>query len=217
MMTAQFSITDIIDALLNNIRVLPDYNSSMTNMGTIELSKITQKINDMRMELDNCKESVLSVMGISLDVAQGRINKWEVLKMSERLNSKINSVITGIKSSIVRAVDVISRVLYNEEVDPNNVEVHLFSRTTIEYNNLINTSESITTLSQQMSAVIENALRTLELAGPLLNREEYLNYVSTTLKGIDPTFDKVVTEESMKEYLEFLKEKLNQGIGNDDY
>jgi hypothetical protein len=68
-----------------------------------------------------------------------------------------------------------------------------------------------------MSAVIENALRTLELAGPLLNREEYLNYVSTTLKGIDPTFDKVVTEESMKEYLEFLKEKLNQGIGNDDY
>lgn len=217
MMTAQFSITDIIDALLNNIRVLPDYNSSMTNMGTIELSKITQKINDMRMELDNCKESVLSVMGISLDVAQGRINKWEVLKMSERLNSKINSVITGIKSSIVRAVDVISRVLYNEEVDPNNVEVHLFSRTTIEYNNLINTSESITTLSQQMSAVIENALRTLELAGPLLNREEYLNYVSTTLKGIDPTFDKVVTEESMKEYLEFLREKLNQGIGNDDY
>lgn len=216
-MTSQFSITDIIDSLLNNVRVFPDYNSSMTNMGTVELNKITQKINEMRMELENCKDSVLSVMGITSDVSQGRMNKWEVLKMSERLNSKINAVIAGIKASIVSAVDVIARNIYKDSIDPNLVEVHLFSRTTIEYNNLINTSESITTLSQQMSTVIETALRTLELAGPLLNREEYLNYIATLLKGIDPTFDKVVTEDSLKEYLEFLNAKLNQGMGNDEY
>lgn len=215
-MTAQFSITDIIDALLNNVRVLPDYNSSMTNMGTVELNKINQKLQEMRMELENCKDSVLSVMGISLDMAQGRISKWEVLKMSERLNSKINSVISGIKSSIVSAVDVISRNLYEDELDPSLVDVHLFSRTTIEYNNLINTSESITTLTQQMITIIESALRALEMAGPLFNQEEYLNYISTILKGVDPTFDKVVTEESMKEYLKFLQAKMNGGMMNDD-
>lgn len=216
-MTSQFSITDIIDALLNNIRVLPDYNSSMTNMGTVELNKINQKLQEMRMELDNCKDSVLSVMGISLDMAQGRISKWEVLKMSERLNSKINSVISGIKSSIANAVDVISRNIYEDELNPALVEVHLFSRTTIEYNNLINTSESITTLTQQMITIIESALRALEMAGPLFNQEEYLNYVSTILKGVDPTFDKVITEDSMKEYLQFLQAKLNGGMMQDDY
>lgn len=211
-LTSQFSITDIIDSLLNNVRVFPDYNSSMTNMGTVELNKISQKIQEMRMELDNCKDSILSVMGITSDVSQGRMNKWEVLKMSERLNSKINAVIAGIKASIVGAVDVIARNIYKEGIDPNLVEVHLFSRTTIEYNNLINTSESITTLIQQMSAVIETSLRTLEMAGPFFNKEGYLNYVSTQLKGIDPTFDKVVTEESLAEYLEFLNAKLNQGM-----
>ena len=216
-MSSQFSISDIVDALLNNVRVLPDYNSSMTNMGTVELSKISQQIDKIRMELDTCKDSVLSVMGITSDVAQGRASKWEVLKMSERLNSRINAVISGIKSGIVNAVDVISRNLYNEPVDSNNVVVNLFSRTTIEYNNLINTSESISTLTQQMSTVLEMALRTLEVAGPLFNRGEYLNYVSTTLRGIDPTFDKIITEDSIKEYLEFLQSKIDSGmIGNND-
>ena len=216
-MSSQFSISDIVDALLNNVRVLPDYNSSMTNMGTVELSKISQQIDKIRMELDTCKDSVLSVMGITSDVAQGRASKWEVLKMSERLNSRINAVISGIKSGIVNAVDVISRNLYNEPIDSNNVVVNLFSRTTIEYNNLINTSESISTLTQQMSTVLEMALRTLEVAGPLFNRGEYLNYVSTTLRGIDPTFDKIITEDSIKEYLEFLQSKIDSGmIGNND-
>lgn len=213
MMSSQFGITDIIDSLLNNVRVLPDYNSSLTNMGTVELNKINQKIQEMRMELDNCKDSVLSVMGISLDVAQGRISKWEILKVSERMNSKVNSIISGLKSSIVTAIDVISRNLYNEEIAPELVEVHLFNRTTIEYNNLINTSESISALTQQISTVVEMALRTIEIAGPLFNKEEYLNYVATTLKSIDPTFDKVVTNDSIAEYLEFLNEKLEGGGG----
>lgn len=68
-----------------------------------------------------------------------------------------------------------------------------------------------------MSTVLEMALRTLEVAGPLFNRGEYLNYVSTTLRGIDPTFDKIITEDSIKEYLEFLQSKIDSGmIGNND-
>jgi hypothetical protein len=212
-LTSQFSITDIIDSLLNNVRVLPDYNSSMTNMGTVELNKVSQLIDKIRMELDICRESVLNVMGLTSDIAQGRISKWEVLKMSERLNSKVNAVISGLKSSIVNVVDVVSRNLYNEPIDPNLVEVHLFSRTTIEYNNLLNTSESIAGLNQQMYSVLEMALRTLDMAGPLFNKSEYLNYISVTLKSIDPSFDKVITEESINEFLQFKNE---QG-GGDGY
>lgn len=216
-MSSQFGISDIIDALLNNVRVLPDYNSSMTNMGTVELNKVSQQIDKIRMELDTCKESVLSTMGISMDLAQGRLGKWEVLKMSERLNSKINSIISGIKSSIVQSVDVISRRLYKEEINPKNISVHLFNRTTIEYNNLINTSESISTLVQQISTVLEMALRTIEMAGPLFNQEEYLSYVSTTLKSIDPSFDKIVTKESIKDYIEFLRSKMELPIEDQGY
>lgn len=217
-MSAQFGISDIIESLLNNVRVLPDYNSSLTNMGTVELNKINQKIQEMRMELDNCKDGVLSSMGVPLDLAQGRVSKWEVLKMSERLNSRINSIISGIKSSIKDAVNVISLNLYNEEVDPNMVEVHLFSRTTIEYNNMTNNAESISNLTQQMITVLDSSLRLLESsAGLLVDKEHYLGYVSTLLKNIDPEFDQIITQESISEYIDVLNQKLQQGVTGDEY
>lgn len=215
-LTSQFSLADIIDALLNNIRVLPDYNSSLTNMGTVELNKINQKIQEMRMELDNCKDSVLNTMGISLDLAQGRMSKWDTLKASERLNSRVNAIITGLKNSIAEICNVLSNIYYEEDMDEDQVEVLLFNRTTVEYNNLINTSESITQLTQQINNVVEMALRTLEMAGPFFNQVEYLNYVANTLKIMDPTFDKVITEESLNDYITFLQQKLNAGMTPDE-
>lgn len=215
-LTSQFSIADIIDALLNNIRVLPDYNSSLTNMGTVELNKINQKIQEMRMELDNCKDSVLNVMGISLDLAQGRMSKWDTLKASERLNSRVNAIISGLKSSIKEACNVLSNIYYNEDMDESLVDVLLFNRTTVEYNNLINTSESISQLTQQVNAVVEMALRTMEMAGPFFNQIEYLNYVANTLKVMDPTFDKIITEDTVNDYIAFLQQKLNAGMTPDD-
>lgn len=213
--SSQFGINDIIDSLLNNVRVLPDYNSSMTNMGTVELNKINQKIQEMRMELDSCKDSVLTSVGIPLELAQGRASKWEVLKMSERLNSRINAIISGIKSSIVDIVNVISLNLYNEQIDFNQVEVHLFSKTTIEYNNQMNTAESISNLVQQISAVVEMALRTLEVAGPFFNTEGYLNYVTTILKNIDPEIESFSSVEEVQAYAEYYKQKMGLGEGNE--
>lgn len=216
-MSSQFGISDIIDSLLNNVRVLPDYNSSMTNMGTVELNKINQKIQEIRMELDNCRENVLSAMGIPLDMFSGRVTKWEALKTSERLNSKINSLISGLKSSMIEATKVIYLNYYNEELDTNNVDVHLFSRTTVEYNNMTNNGESIQNLIQQISTVVELALRTLEMAGPLFDQEAYLTYITTMLKNIDPTIDTFTSIEQTQEYLKFLQAKQQSMADNGQY
>lgn len=207
-LTSQFGITDLLDSLLNNIRVIPDFNSSMSNMGTIDLNKITQKIQEIRMELDNCRENVLSTMGIPLDLFSGRVTKWEALKTSERLNSRINSFINTIKSSVINAARVVNRNLYNnEDIDPDSIEVHMFSKTTVEYNNQINNAEAISSIAQQIATVLEISLRTLEMSGPLFDQKGYLEYVNTLLKGIDPEIEKFMSSDQIESYLQFLQQK----------
>lgn len=215
-LTAQFGITDIIDALMNNVKIIPDYSSSAANMGTVELNKINQKIQEIRMELDNCRDNVMSSMGLSSDIYNNRLSKWEALKTSERLNSRINSYISGLKSSIIEACRVISLNLYEEDLDVNNVEVHLFSRTTTEYNTMTNSAEVIGTLIQQMSTILEMGLRTLEIAGPLFDQTAYLEYLTTTLKNIDPNMEAFTSKESIKEYIDMLKAKQQAAMMNGD-
>lgn len=215
-LTAQFGITDIIDALMNNVKIIPDYSSSAANMGTVELNKINQKIQEIRMELDNCRDNVMSSMGLSSDIYNNRLSKWEALKTSERLNSRINSYISGLKSSIIEACRVISLNLYEEDLDVNNVEVHLFSRTTTEYNTMTNSAEVIGTLIQQMSTILEMGLRTLEIAGPLFDQIAYLEYLTTTLKNIDPNMETFTSKESIKEYIDMLKAKQQAAMMNGD-
>lgn len=215
-LTAQFGITDIIDALMNNVKIIPDYSSSAANMGTVELNKINQKIQEIRMELDNCRDNVMSSMGLSSDIYNNRLSKWEALKTSERLNSRINSYISGLKSSIVNACRVVSLNLYEEDLDPESVEVHLFSRTTTEYNTMTNSAEVIGTLIQQMSTILEMGLRTLEIAGPLFDQESYLEYLTTTLKNIDPNMETFTSKESIKNYIDLLKAKQQAAMMNGD-
>ena len=215
-LTAQFGITDIIDALMNNVKIIPDYSSSAANMGTVELNKINQKIQEIRMELDNCRDNVLETMGLSSDLYNNRLSKWDALKTSERLNSRINSYISGLKSSIQEICRVISLNIYEEDLDINSVEVHLFSRTTTEYNIMTNSAEVIGGLIQQMSTILEFGLRTLEIAGPLFDQQSYLEYLTTTLKNIDPNMETFTSKESIKEYIDMLRAKQQAAMMNGD-
>ena len=109
-----------------------DYSSSMSNMGTVDLNKINQKIQEIRMELENVRDSVLNAMGIPGDIFTGRATKWEALKTSERLNSRINFYVSMLKSSIAEAAKIVILNIYDDELDPDSIEVHMFSKTTVE-------------------------------------------------------------------------------------
>ena len=46
-LSSNFNINGLIDAMMNNIRVIPDYHSTMGDMNNIDLSKITNKISEI--------------------------------------------------------------------------------------------------------------------------------------------------------------------------
>lgn len=206
-LSAQFSITDLIESLLNNIRVLPDYSDSLTNMNTVDISKVTNKIQEIRMELDNVRETVLNAMGIPLDLFSGRVTKWEALKTSERLNSKINSYVMMIKKSVSEVARVIYRNLYDEDLDVKDIEVHMFTRTTVEYNNMLNNAESISNVFQQLNIIVDIAMRTAETAGEMFDKTKYFEYVSSMLRNVDPNISEFITDERLESFSRNQEEK----------
>lgn len=210
-LTAQFDVTSFIEsALTQNVKFFPDYNATISNKNSLlPLDKLTDKLIELMQNLDQCRQNVLSPLGIPNTIFDSTTgSKWAILQQSERANSRVASLMSGITNSVQNLAALLYRTLYNEEIDPSSIKVHIFEKSTVEYNNQINQSESINSLVQGMGNVIQTALQTLDTAGPLLDPEKYLSYVQNLIKSIDPSADSMITEETIQAYIELFNMKL---------
>lgn len=210
-LTAQFDVTSFIEsALTQSVKFYPDYNATLSNKNSLlPLDKLGDKLIELMQNLDQCRSNVLSPLGIPNTIFDSTTgSKWAILQQSERANSRVASLMAGISGSIQKLVATLFRVLYNEDIDLSRIKVHIFEKSTVEYNNQINQSESINSLVQGMSNIITTSLQTLETAGPLLDPEKYLSYVQNLIKSIDPTSDSLITEDTIQKYIELFNSKL---------
>lgn len=210
-LTAQFDATSFIEsALTQNVKFYPDYNQTIASKNSLlPLDKLTDKLIDLMQNLDNCRNSVLSPLGIPptvFDNSSG--SKWQVLQQSERANSRISGFISGIRDSVVSLVLSIYQTLYGEDLDPSQITLHITTKTTVEYNNQINTSESVTGLVQGITNILQLALQTLDQASPLINPEAFIGYIQNLIKDIDPSTDSIMNEETIASYIELLQAKV---------
>lgn len=210
-LTAQFDATSFIEsALTQNVKFFPDYNATISNKNSLlPLDKLSDKLLELMQNLDQCRQNILSPLGIPMsifDSASG--SKWAILQQSERANSRIASLMSGVKNSIIDLVSSIYRTIYKEEIDPSNIKLHIFEKSTVEYNNQLNQSESINSLIQGISQVLQNSLQTMDIAGPLINPEQYLSYIQNLIKDIDPGADGLITEETIAAYIELFNAKV---------
>ena len=173
------------------------------------LDKLTDKLLDLMQNLDYVRNSVLAPLGLPASIMDGTSgSKWSILQQSERANSRVSSFIAGIKDSVISLVCSIYKTLYNEDLDPSLIQLHLFNKTTVQYNNEINEAESISSLVQGISGVITNSLQTLEQSAPLINPEAFLSYIQNLIKDIDPNTESLINEDTIKAYIELLEMKL---------
>lgn len=210
-LTAQFDATSFIEsALTQNVKFFPDYNATISNKNSLlPLDKLSDKLLELMQNLDQCRQNILSPLGIPMsifDSASG--SKWAILQQSERANSRVASLMSGVKNSIIDLVSSIYRTIYKEEIDPSNIKLHIFEKSTVEYNNQLNQSESINSLIQGISQVLQNSLQTMDIAGPLINPEQYLSYIQNLIKDIDPGADGLITEETIAAYIELFNAKV---------
>lgn len=222
-LTSQFDVTSFIEnTLTQSAKFVPDFNATLGNKNSmLPLDKLSDKLLDVLQSLDSCRSNVLSPLGLPntlLDSTSG--SKWAILQQSERANSRVTSFMTGIKDSVSNMVQTIYRILYNEELDPARIKLHISEKTTVEYNNQLNQSESVSGVINGISNILQTSLQTLEGAAPLLEPQAYLNYIQNLLKDIDPNTEPMITEETINQYMELLQAKVRSqmeqlGVGGD--
>lgn len=210
-LTAQFDVVSFIENTLTQpAKFIPDYNSTIGGKSSmIPLDKLTDKLLDIMQTIDQCKNNVLSPLGLPstlIDSTSG--SKWQVLQQSERANSKVSSFMSGIKDSVVSLVCNIYEILYSKELDPSLVKLHICEKTSVEYNNQINQSESIGTLVNSIVNILQTALQTVDIASPLLDTQAFLTYIHNLLKDIDPNTETLINEDTMKMYMQLVQAKL---------
>ena len=212
-LTSQFDVTSFIEnTLTQSAKFVPDFNATLGNKNSmLPLDKLSDKLLDILQSLDSCRNNVLSPLGLPstlLDSTSG--SKWAILQQSERANSRVTSFMTGIKDSVSNLVQTIYRVLYDEELDPARIKLHISEKTSVEYNNQLNQSESVSGVVNGISNILQVSLQALEGAAPLLEPQAYLSYIQNLLKDIDPNTEPMITEETISKYIELLQAKMNQ-------
>lgn len=211
-LSSQFDVISFIEnTLTQSAKFVPDYNSTLGGKNSmLPLDKLTDKLLDIMQTLDACKANILGPLGLPttlMDSTSG--NKWQVLQQSERANSRVSGFMNGIKSSVVALVCNIYKVVYDEELDPSLIKLHISEKTSVEYNNQINQSESINGLVQGVTSIIQNAIQTVETAAPLIDGKAYLSYIQTQIKSIDPNTETIITEDTLEQYMNLLQAKVN--------
>ena len=210
-LTSQFDVVSFIEnTLIKSAKFIPDYNSTLGGKNSLlPLDKLSDKLLDIMQSVETCKNNVLNPLGLPstiLDSTSG--SKWQVLQQSERANSRVATFMAGIKDSVTNLVCSLYNTLYNEDLDPSQVKLHIAEKTSVEYNNQINQTESINSLVQGVSGIIVNALQTLDQSAPFIDPKAFLEYIQNLLKDIDPNTEALVNESSIQNYLSVLKMKM---------
>jgi len=210
-LTSQFDVVSFIEnTLIKSAKFIPDYNSTLGGKNSLlPLDKLSDKLLDIMQSVETCKNNVLNPLGLPstiLDSTSG--SKWQVLQQSERANSRVATFMAGIKDSVTNLVCTLYKILYTEELDPSQVKLHIAEKTSVEYNNQINQTESINSLVQGVSGIIINALQTLDQSAPFIDPKAFLEYIQNLLKDIDPNTEALVNEGSIQNYLSVLKMKM---------
>lgn len=222
-LTSQFDIPSFIENTLSqSAKFVPDYNSTIGNKNSmIPLDKLSDKLLDIMQNLDGCRSNVLSPLGIPstiLDSTSG--SKWAILQQSERANSKVSSFMNGIKESVITLICTLHSIIYNEDIDPSLIKLHISEKTSVEYNNQINQSESVSGLITGITGILTTSLSALESAYPLVDSEAFLNYIRNLIKDIDSDTEPLITDKTIEAYVKYLKLKANamaeqQGIDSE--
>jgi hypothetical protein len=194
---ANFSINSLIDAIMHNIRVIPDYGDSMGSMNNVDLSKITNKIQEIESSQDNKLDNILTSLSIPKALRDGSATKWDAIKSSQRLNSKINSIVKDITSSLCIEACKLIKYRFNVNIDPQQLTCNLFNKTDVDYNVAITNTQIVSELTQGIQQILSNGSQTLQDI-PFIDKKEYLKYISDQLKSIDTDSVKFINDNTIE-------------------
>jgi hypothetical protein len=207
---ANFSISELMDMVLSNIRVVPDFGGALNELGNLDLSKISDKIQSIRGDQDNVRELILNGAAIPRSLYAGETTKWDAIKSSQRLANRVNFYINDIKGSCRYEACKFIKWNTGQDIDMNLIKCKLFKKTEADYNTELANSDIISDQLDKITRIIDNITRTAK-DQLVIDPEQWLIYTKTKLLSIDPDLDEVLTEKTLKNYVKtVLAERNNE-------
>lgn len=210
-LTSQFDVVSFIEnTVTQSAKFIPDYNATMGSKNQmVPLDKLSDKLLEILQTIDQCRANVLGPLGLPLTIVDSTSgSKWQVLQQSERANSRVSSFMAGIKDSVTNLVCGIYKKMYDADLNPSRVRLHICEKTSVEYNNQINQSESISGLLQGINGIIQGATQLIDSASPLIDADAFLTYVHNLIKDIDPNTENLITDTTKAQYVALSQAKL---------
>lgn len=209
--SSTFDATSFIENILSqNIKFFPDYNGTLTNKSSLNIDKLgSEKLMEIIQLLDSNRGNLLNSIGLPTSLLDGTsMGKWSVLQSSDRAQNRVTSFISGIQESIVNLVLAVYKKLYNEDLDPSLVKLHIFEKSSVEFNAQINQAESVSSIVNSISGLLQTVTQTMDGTIGLIEPEKMLNYIQNLIKDIDPSAAEIITKETIQQYVELYNMKL---------
>jgi hypothetical protein len=186
--SAALDYNDLTKLLIDTVRVLPDIEGKLQSLNPIRTTSLQEKIQQIRMESKELERDILSSLGVPVDLFEGQSSKWEVIKRSERLQSKVDYYINTLKGSIRRLAQSIYYLQNNRELKASSFKVTSFNESDLDIAQRSNKLQNLTELSQTLLNIVVGAEREL-MESRLVNKQAYFSLLKSNLKEIYPEIE----------------------------
>lgn len=176
---------DLVKMLIDTVRVLPDIDGKLQNLSEVRTTKLQEKIQQIRQETNELQNEIIASLGVPLDLFEGNSSKWEVIKRSERLQSRISYYTEMIKSSIKRLAQSLFYRIYDRELKPNDFKVLTFVESDLDIAQKTNKLQNLSELSNVLLNTIVSAERELSDSA-LIDKSQYFNFLKKNIEDIYP-------------------------------
>lgn len=212
LMSSKYGVNQLLETVMNNIRVLPDYQSAMGDMNNVDMSKITSKIQEIENTQEMKKESIYSANSIPRALFTGETTKWEAIKSSQRLQSKVNNLIKSITMSVSSEMARIYEDIYGSKLDPDLITVNLFSRTEIDYNNSLTNIDIASQMMQGITQILQTTQQFMTEV-KIIEPTQFAGYMLSKLKEIDPDIESFVNSKTIESAVKAIQAQQAQAEG----
>lgn len=189
------SVKQLAQSLIDNIRVIPDYDNKLAMLQDLSLDRVLDKIDRMRADQGMVKEDIIGSTGMPYELFEGRATRWEAIKTSQRFTSKINYYSDSINNSLVHFAEYLFQKLTDIDFGKikGKIKCNLVNKSILTESNNYNMMESMLEQVSRLADLSDLIDRTTQSS--FISQPRLREYLKVALSKIDSSMQDLIKSE----------------------
>lgn len=191
--SGQLRVDEITKSLIDNIRVIPDFDSKLSSLSNLELDRLSDKISDLRSDQNDIKESIIGATGVPIGLFNGETTRFEAIASSQRFNSKLNYYVDILNNSSIRLAKTLYKLKFGKDITKVKLESRLVNKTILNTSYYSDKIEATNNRIEQINNLVETFDRMRE--SELLKKDELIKYFKGVVGKVDPELSDLIADQ----------------------